>query len=129
MSTIDELYFPNPVQPTGNRPTNQRNGSKELSGDPFDKLLKERLSGGELRFSAHATERLAQRGIKLTAEEMQKLQGAVSDVAAKGGRDSLIMVGDAALVVSVTNRTVITAMDRKSMEGNIFTNIDSAVML
>jgi flagellar operon protein len=50
-------------------------------------------------------------------------------VAQKGGRESLIMLGDAALVVSVKNRTVITAMDRGSMQGNVFTNIDSAVVL
>jgi len=53
----------------------------------------------------------------------------VESVAQKGGRESLIMLGDAALVVSVRNRTVITAMDRASMQGNVFTNIDSAVII
>jgi len=35
----------------------------------------------------------------------------------------------AALVVSVPNRTVITAVARDDMKENIFTNIDSAVLL
>ncbi len=69
------------------------------------------------------------RGISLSDSQLQKLQGAVENVAGKGGKESLIMVGDAALVVSIKNRTVITAMDRSSMAGNVFTNIDSAVML
>jgi len=34
-----------------------------------------------------------------------------------------------ALVVSVKNKTVITAMDGASIKDNIFTNIDSAVMI
>jgi flagellar operon protein len=39
------------------------------------------------------------------------------------------MMGNNAFVVSTKNRTVITAMDRDSMQGNVFTNIDSAVLL
>jgi flagellar operon protein len=53
----------------------------------------------------------------------------VNSVAQKGGKDSLVMMGDAALVVSVKNRTVVTAMDRSQMKGNVFTNIDSAVVI
>ena len=60
---------------------------------------------------------------------MKQLEGAVDSVAQKGGKESLIMMGDAALVVSVKNRTVVTAMDRQGMKGNVFTNIDSAVVL
>ena len=60
---------------------------------------------------------------------MKNLAGAVDSVAQKGGKDSLIMMGNAALVVSVKNRTVVTAMDRRGMQGNVFTNIDSAVVL
>jgi len=34
-----------------------------------------------------------------------------------------------AFIVSVTNRTVITALDGSSMKENVFTNIDSAVIV
>jgi flagellar operon protein len=50
-------------------------------------------------------------------------------VAQKGGRESLVMMGDSALVVSVKNRTVVTALDKAQMRGNVFTNIDSAVII
>jgi flagellar operon protein len=34
-----------------------------------------------------------------------------------------------AFIVSVPNRTVITALDNNSMKENVFTNIDSAVIV
>jgi len=46
----------------------------------------------------------------------------------KGGRETLILLGDVALVVSVVNRTVITAIDGESLKENVFTQIDSAVI-
>ena len=49
--------------------------------------------------------------------------------AAKGARSSLVLMDKAALVVSVPNRTVITAVDKAALKENIFTNIDSAMIL
>lgn len=59
---------------------------------------------------------------------MQRLAGAVDKAAAKGSRDSLVLMDDLALVVSIRNRTVITAVDANSRRGNVFTNIDSVVL-
>ena len=39
-----------------------------------------------------------------------------------------MILGDVAFVVSVKNRTVITAVDSESMKENVFTNIDSAIV-
>ena len=47
----------------------------------------------------------------------------------KGARDSLVLMQDLALVVSVKNNTVITAVDGESLKENVFTNIDSAVIV
>ena len=69
------------------------------------------------------------RGIDLSDEELSKLDDAVSKMASKGARESLIYMNDVALVVSIKNRTVITAMDGMSAKDNIFTNIDSAAIL
>ena len=69
------------------------------------------------------------RGIDLSDEELSKLDDAVSKMALKGARESLIYMNDVALVVSIRNRTVITAMDGMSAKDNIFTNIDSAAIL
>ena len=42
---------------------------------------------------------------------------------------AVVLTDKAALVVSVKNRTVITAVDPASMRENVFTNIDSAVIV
>jgi flagellar operon protein len=98
----------------------------------FDRLLADRIreaqSAQGLRWSAHAVQRLAQRQIAVTPEVQQRLEGAVERLAAKGGRESLVMVDRMAFVVSVTNRTVITAVDPAGMRDQVFTNIDSAVL-
>lgn len=127
MNAIDQIYFPNPVQPVGRggQPSGIT-GTRTVTDSPFARVLEQ--SGG-VRFSQHAQERLKARNIAFTNEQLQQLEGALNSVASKGGRDSLVMMGDAALVVSVPNRTVVTAMDRSQMKGNIFTNIDSAVII
>ncbi|MBI2606807.1 MAG: hypothetical protein HYW49_12080 [Deltaproteobacteria bacterium] len=91
------------------------------------------LAGGSitepLKFSAHASARIQSRKIDLDAEKMRKLSEAVDKAAAKGLDDTLIIGKDGAFIVSVKNRTVVTAMDRNALDGNVFTNIDGAVMM
>lgn len=60
---------------------------------------------------------------------MQRLEGAVQKAAAKGAKESLILMDNVAYVVSVVNQKVITAVDQMSMKENVFTNIDSAILL
>lgn len=82
-----------------------------------------------LKFSAHALSRVKDREIPMTSELMSKLEKAVNTAAGKGAKDSLILTKDAAFIVSVKNRTVVTVVDRNQMDGNVFTNIDSTVVV
>ena len=84
---------------------------------------------GGLKFSAHAQARMRTRNISFSPNEMDRIQNAVGKAAAKGARESLLLINNKALVVSVPNRTVITAVDEGSLKENVFTNIDSAVIL
>jgi flagellar operon protein len=127
---IDSVLFPNPVQvPVSRTSGTQKPSAVTGSTTPFAKVLDGKLPSRVVTFSQHAQDRLKSRGINLSSDDMQKLEGAVDSVAQKGGKDSLVLVGDAALVVSVKNRTVVTALDRNAMQGNVFTNIDSAVIV
>ncbi len=81
-----------------------------------------------LRFSAHALQRLERRAIDVDGQVGERLAAGVERAAAKGSRDSLVLVDETAFVVSVRNRTVITAVDREHMKEQVFTNIDSAVI-
>lgn len=82
-----------------------------------------------IKFSGHAQTRLASRQITLTEGDLAKLGDAITRAHAKGARESLVLMDKAALVVSVPNRTVITAVARDDMKENIFTNIDSALFI
>lgn len=97
---------------------------------PFDAVLQTSVERGQgLKFSAHAKERLGLRNINLTSEDVARMTDAVNKAAAKGARQSLLVMDHQAFIVSVTNRTVITALDGSSMKENVFTNIDSAVIV
>ena len=85
--------------------------------------------GGEpLHFSKHALERARRRGISLDPATIGRLREGVGRVAGKSARDSLVLVDGTAFVVSVNNRTVITAVGSRHMREHVFTNIDSAVI-
>ncbi len=120
---------PRSVQP-GGHPGPQRPG-KSGTGVPegtFQEML-ERARAQAIKLSGHAQQRLAKANRTLSEEEMTQLARAVDRAAAKGSRDALVLMRDLALVVSVKNRTVITAVDGNRIRENIFTNIDSAVIL
>jgi flagellar operon protein len=100
------------------------------AGADFRKLLIEKLQQeNNIRFSAHAQTRLESRGIELTADRVARLAEALDRAREKGAHDSLVLMDDAAFIVNVDNRTVITAMDEASLRENVFTNIDSAVII
>ncbi len=97
----------------------------------FDHVLGDKLGQVKqpLKFSAHASQRLQDRKIALDPGTLARVNDAVDKAEAKGIEDTLVLTNDAALIVSVKNRTVITAMDRNQMTGNVFTNIDGAVIV
>lgn len=83
----------------------------------------------KVSFSRHAQSRLQERNIRLSDSDLARLDETVSKLAQKGARESLIYLGETVLVVSVTSRLVITAMDGTRGNENIITNIDSAAIL
>ena len=83
-----------------------------IAGASFADILQK--ASRKVSFSNHALQRLESRQLDLSQEDLQKLDDAVDKMAQKGARESLIYMNDMALVVSVTNRTVITAMDGSS---------------
>jgi flagellar operon protein len=92
----------------------------------FENILQKELK--ELKFSKHAQDRLASRNIQLSGDDLSTLGRAVSKAGEKGSQDSLVMLRNMAFIVSVRNRTVVTAMDADQMQENVVTNIDSAVI-
>ena len=105
------------------KPVNNSANTSDLS---FGDILK---SKQEIKFSKHASMRLSERNISLTAEQNQRLQNGVEAASEKGIKESLVLVDSLAFIVNVPNNTVVTAMDQKETNNNVFTNIDGAVIM
>ena len=83
----------------------------------------------ELKVSKHANQRLLERNIHISDAQWQLVSDKVSEARSKGVKDSLVLMEQAALIVSAKNATVITAMDRKEANNQLFTNIDGTIVL
>lgn len=102
--------------------------SRAGSGKGFAKALDARLQEG-LRFSKHAEARLASRNIPLTDAQRERLAEATSEAEKRGAREALLLMGNMGFIVSVPNRTVITALDSSRMAAGVITGIDAAVVV
>ncbi|MEA2445069.1 MAG: hypothetical protein QOJ12_2361 [Thermoleophilales bacterium] len=123
--TINPALLPPGVEPVGK--PGQAGAAVPLKGPAFDEVLRQRV--GSVKFSGHALQRVERRGIDLDANStLPRLEAGVDRAASKGARDSVVFVDGTAFVVSVRNRTVITAVDSEHMREHVFTNIDSAVI-
>ena len=97
-------------------------------GADFAEVLDARLQEG-LRFSKHAQARLASREIPLSEREHERLAEATSEAEKRGAREALLLMGTVGFIVSVPNRTVITALDSSRMRAGVITGIDAAVVV
>lgn len=131
------------INPAGNLTGIAQSGQPlgKADGAEFKRALEQATGGaraqsatgaglaGELKFSNHAIERMRSRGINFPPDEMKNIAAAIAKASAKGAKDTLILAGENALIVSVKNNTVVTVMDRQAMKDNVFTNIDSTVVI
>ncbi|MCI9346736.1 MAG: flagellar protein [Lachnospiraceae bacterium] len=109
-----------------------RDGAPAPGGISFQDILSKKTDGmepGEVRFSKHAANRLTDRNIELTEDQVERLNLGAAKASEKGIKESLVMVDSLAFIVSVPNQTVITAMDQAEADENVFTNIDGAVII
>ncbi len=115
----------------GARPAPPGQGTAAERSDRFAELLRRASEGGEsrLQVSAHAEQRIHERGIAFDALQKQSVSEALNLLESKGARDALLLRSDAAFVVNVPNRTVVTAIGRDEMNARVFTQIDSAMVL
>lgn len=77
--------------------------------------------------SKHAKERL--QNVNFTESDMKEIEKGFQIAENKGCKNSLMIYKDVAIIASIENKTVITAVEKERAKENIFTNIDSVVML
>ncbi|CAM3077820.1 TIGR02530 family flagellar biosynthesis protein [Filibacter tadaridae] len=95
----------------------------------FLEHLNKAMQPAELKISKHASERLAERSIQISDAEWAHIKDKVNEAKMKGIKESLVLMDQAALIVSAKNSTVITAMDRMEAKDQLFTNIDGTIVL
>jgi flagellar operon protein len=96
----------------------------------FNKILDEQIKKEEcFTISSHAAQRLNSRNIAFNDDDMKKINEGINMADSKGAKQSLILYKDMALITSIKNRTVITALDKNQGEGSVITNIDSVVII
>lgn len=128
--TDSRIYFsPQPILPIDHTAkTSVASATTKQNTTSFQSLLQQ--AEKKVVFSQHAISRMQSRGISLDEQTLTKLDDTVEKLARKGAKESLIYLKDeVALVVSIKNRTVITAMEGARENDNIITNIDSAAII
>lgn len=79
------------------------------------------------KLSKHAVERLNE--INFTNEDMENIGEGFNLAENKGAKNSVMIYKDVALIASIENRTLITAIEKDRAKDNVFTNVDSVVIL
>lgn len=91
--------------------------------------FKDVLQQEQLIFSKHAKHRMQERNISMNQTQIDSMHQKLQEAKAKGVTDSLVLTNDAALLVSIKNNVVVTALDRSEMESKLFTNINGTIVL
>lgn len=129
MKTQFHPFQPTPFVTSSNKTThNQR--TVPVKGK-FAETLQESMEGSipKLSLSKHAQIRLQQRNIDIQPETWKKVEEKVQEAKKMGVKDSLVLLQNAALIVSVKNNVVVTAMGREEANSQIFTNINGTILM
>ena len=132
---INNILIPNVTKTPSDKKVDVSNRlPKQGQTSEFKELLESQLGGqqplhGGINLSSHAAKRLQERQIDFTGEEYSKVKEAMTKLSQKGGKNSLVVTDNAAYIVDVVKNKVITAVDKESMNENVFTKIDSTVFV
>lgn len=129
---MSPIYNNKPILPIGKPIPSSKQAEIRNSGSStsFEAVFREELSRqSEVKFSKHAMERLQTRNIKLSTEDLNKINDAVNKAAEKGVKETLIIMGSSAFIANVKNKLIITAATEENLKNNVFTNIDGAVII
>lgn len=133
-NNINNILIPNVSKLPEQKKVDVANKLKPGQQSDFNKLLREQLTPKApaehgIKLSTHAAKRLQERNLNMDNDEYFKLKGAIDKLKTKGGQDSLVITPKAAYIVDVNNNTIVTAIDKDNMAENVFTKIDSTLVL
>lgn len=133
---INNILIPNVTKTPGHKKVDVSNRLPKdgQKANEFKDLLDSQIGGqqplhGGINLSTHAAKRLQERQIDFTGDEYTKVKEAMMKLSEKGGKNSLVVTDNAAYIVDVAKNKVVTAVDKGSMNENVFTKIDSTVFV
>lgn len=131
---VAQLQLNSRLYPVQNQPASKpggvQNGIQSASSGSFSRILQDKLEqGNSVKFSAHALRRIEERQLPLNDGTLDRLNQGFRQLDAKGSVNSLIMLDETAFIVSVKNKTVVTAVENNGPSNTVFTNIDSVAIV
>lgn len=111
---------------------NTQNQNKLKSNNSFRDILDKTIEKNTDKnrgytLSKHAADRL--KDINFNEQDMDAIGKGFKIAESKGSKNTVMIYKDVALITSIENKTVITAVEKERAKENIFTNIDSVLML
>lgn len=132
---VNNFLIPNVSKLPGHKKVDNKGIPSQENTNPneFKELLQEKIDGvGQehgIRLSVHAAKRLQERNLEVDSTEFFKLKGAMDKLRDKGGQDSLVVTDKAAYILDIAQNTIVTAMDKEQLQDNVFTKIDSTLII
>jgi flagellar operon protein len=128
---INNLLIPK-VNQAGKAPV--KNTKTKGQTSEFDQVYKSEIENNfapkrPIKISVHAAKRLKERNLDIQGEEFLKIKLAIEKLKNKGGQDSLVITDQGAYILDVKNQTIVTALDKESLKENVFTKIDSTILV
>ena len=104
------------------------NKTGNANSKSFKDVLNETLDKNSgYTLSKHAAERINKIGF--SQNDMENIEKGFKLAEEKGAKNSVMVYKNVALIASIENKTVITAVEKDRAESNVFTNVDSVVLL
>ncbi len=131
LKTRNQGIVSQPVETSAIPQSNNNEARVNERGNSFADELKTLIAGkSAVQFSNHAIKRVESREIDVTENDtLQKINKGVELTSQKGCGQSLILIDNTAYIVSVENNKVITTVSQADLKENVFTNIDSTVIV
>lgn len=106
----------------------QKNKTPIKEGYTFKDFLDKEIEGKkECKLSKHAVERLS--SVNFNQEDFNNLRDGIKRAREKGSKNTVMVYKDMAILASVENNTIITVVEKERARENVFTNIDSVVII
>lgn len=106
----------------------QSNINRAKDKTSFKQVLENAKSKNEgFTISKHAALRLNE--INFTEDDMKQIEKGFEIAKDKKAKNTVMLYKNVALIASIENKTLITAIEKERAKDNIFTNVDSVVIL